>query len=226
VQEGVITSCVILLHVFNAKSIDAHLIVNETLLLLIGLSIAFTMNLMMPSLDKQLDEYKCKIEQQIADIFSKYSYICEKYEDTIAIEFEALLLNIKKAKSIAFRDVKNHFVRNENSYYHYFDMREEQVELLMRMKPLIESICHKDPLLNDVASLLKEIGLNVNSNDYTAMRLHNLYETRLKLDELPLPTTHKALNSRASIIQILNELEEYLQIKSQFGSLKMHSEVA
>ncbi|HHI7104523.1 TPA: aromatic acid exporter family protein, partial [Staphylococcus aureus] len=57
-------------------------------------------------------------------------------------------------------------------------------------------------------------------------RLHNLYETRLKLDELPLPTTHKALNSRASIIQILNELEEYLQIKSQFGSLKMHSEVA
>lgn len=78
VQEGVITSCVILLHVFNAKSIDAHLIVNETLLLLIGLSIAFTMNLMMPSLDKQLDEYKCKIEQQIADIFSKYSYICEK----------------------------------------------------------------------------------------------------------------------------------------------------
>ena len=67
-----ITSC------FNAKSIDVHLIVNETLLLLIGLSIAFTMNLMMPSLDKQLDEYKCKIEQQIADIFSKYSYICEK----------------------------------------------------------------------------------------------------------------------------------------------------
>lgn len=63
-------------------------------------------------------------------------------------------------------------------------------------------------------------------NDYTAMRLHNLYETRLKLVELPLPTTHKALNSRASIIQILNELEEYLQIKSQFGSLKMHSEVA
>ncbi|MGT0299045.1 hypothetical protein ACV566_11640 [Staphylococcus aureus] len=41
-----------------------------------------------------------------------------------------------------------------------------------------------------------------------------------------MPTTHKALNSRASIIQILNELEEYLQIKSQFGSLKMHSEVA
>ncbi|MGU3218532.1 hypothetical protein ACVXZ0_07810 [Staphylococcus aureus] len=45
----------------------------------------------------------------------------------------------------------------------------------------------------------------MNSNDYTAMRLHNLYETRLKLDELPLPTNTKRYNLRASIIQILNE---------------------
>ena len=47
----------------------------------------------------------------------------------------------------------------------------------------------------------------------------------LSLDDLPLPTTHKTLNSRAHIIQILNELEEYLNIKSQFGSLKLHSEI-
>ncbi|EHJ09095.1 hypothetical protein SS7213T_00603, partial [Staphylococcus simiae CCM 7213 = CCUG 51256] len=225
VQEGVITSCVILLHVFNAKAINLHLIINETLLLIIGLSIAFIMNLMMPSLDKKLDQFKCQIENQIADVFNQFSYICQKYNETIALEFDDLLLKIKKAKSIAFRDVKNHFVRNENSYYHYFDMREEQVELLIRMKPLLENISHHDPLLDDLSKLLTEIGQNVNSNDYTAMRLHNLYELRLKLDQLPLPTSHQALNSRASVIQILNELEEYLQIKSQFGSLKMHSEI-
>lgn len=225
VQEGVITSCVILLHVFNAKAINLHLIINETLLLIIGLSIAFIMNLMMPSLDKKLDQFKCQIENQISDVFNKFSFICQKYNESISLEFDDLLLKIKKAKSIAFRDVKNHFVRNENSYYHYFDMREEQVELLKRMKPLLESISHHDPLLDDLSKLLTEIGQNVNSNDYTAMRLHNLYELRLKLDQLPLPTSHKALNSRASIIQILNELEEYLQIKSQFGSLKMHSEI-
>src|SRR5690606_31475979 len=51
VQEGVVTSCVILLHVFNAKTIDVHLFVNEILLLIVGLGIAFLMNLIMPSLD-------------------------------------------------------------------------------------------------------------------------------------------------------------------------------
>lgn len=220
VQEGVITSCVILLHVFNAKAINGHLILNEIMLLIVGLGIAFLMNLMMPSLDKKLNHFKQDIENQITEIFNIFSQACSMHNDHLNIKFDSLLLNIKKAKSLAFRDVKNHFVRNENSFYHYFDMREEQVELLKRMTSLLERINTDDPILEKISQLMYEIGSNVNSNDYTALRLHSLYEIRLSLDDLPLPTTHKTLNSRAHIIQILNELEEYLNIKSQFGSLK------
>ncbi|MGV2990913.1 aromatic acid exporter family protein [Staphylococcus epidermidis] len=225
VQEGVITSCVILLHVFNAKAINGHLILNEIMLLIVGLGIAFLMNLMMPSLDKKLNHFKQDIENQITEIFNIFSQACSMHNDHLIIKFDSLLLNIKKAKSLAFRDVKNHFVRNENSFYHYFDMREEQVELLKRMTSLLERINTDDPILEKISQLMYEIGSNVNSNDYTALRLHSLYEIRLSLDDLPLPTTHKTLNSRAHIIQILNELEEYLNIKSQFGSLKLHSEI-
>lgn len=225
VQEGVITSCVILLHVFNAKAINGHLILNEIMLLIVGLGIAFLMNLMMPSLDKKLNHFKQDIENQITEIFNIFSQACSMHNDHLNIKFDSLLLNIKKAKSLAFRDVKNHFVRNENSFYHYFDMREEQVELLKRMTSLLERINTDDPILEKISQLMYEIGSNVNSNDYTALRLHSLYKIRLSLDDLPLPTTHKTLNSRAHIIQILNELEEYLNIKSQFGSLKLHSEI-
>lgn len=225
VQEGVITSCVILLHVFNAKAINGHLILNEIMLLIVGLGIAFLMNLMMPSLDKKLNHFKQDIENQITEIFNIFSQACSMHNDHLNIKFDSLLLNIKKAKSLAFRDVKNHFLRNENSFYHYFDMREEQVELLKRMTSLLEKINTDDPILEKISQLMYEIGSNVNSNDYTALRLHSLYEIRLSLDDLPLPTTHKTLNSRAHIIQILNELEEYLNIKSQFGSLKLHSEI-
>lgn len=225
VQEGVITSCVILLHVFNAKAINGHLILNEIMLLIVGLGIAFLMNLMMPSLDKKLNHFKQDIENQITEIFNIFSQACSMHNDHLNIKFDSLLLNIKKAKSLAFRDVKNHFVRNENSFYHYFDMREEQVELLKRMTSLLERINTDDPILEKISQLMYEIGSNVNSNDYTALRLHSLYEIRLSLDDLPLPTTHKTLNSRAHIIQILNELEEYLNIKSQFSSLKLHSEI-
>ncbi|BGE82363.1 aromatic acid exporter family protein [Staphylococcus petrasii] len=225
VQEGVVTSCVILLHVFNAKTINLHLIINELLLLTIGLGIAFIMNLIMPSLDKKLLDFKREVESGFKEIFKSYSEACTHYNNDLVMSFEKIQLDIRKAKSIAFRDVKNHFGRNENSYYHYFDMRQEQLELLRRIQPLIHQITVDDPLIEDIANLLAEIGENVNSNDYTALRLHSLYEIRLSLDELPLPKTHHSLRSRASMMQILNELEEYLNIKSQFGSLRLHSEI-
>lgn len=225
VQEGVVTSCVILLHVFNAKAINLHLIINELLLLSVGLGIAFIMNLIMPSLDKSLLNLKKEIESGFKNIFKLYSDACTNYDKDLNISFNKLQLDIRKAKSIAFRDVKNHFVRNENSYYHYFDMRQEQLELLRRIQPLLHQITADDPLINDVSHLMAEIGDNVNSNDYTVLRLHSLYEIRLSLDELPLPKTHETLKSRASMMQILNELEEYLTIKSQFGSLRLHSEI-
>lgn len=187
VQEGVVTSCVILLHVFNAKVIGLHLIINEILLLIIGLGIAFLMNLIMPSLDNTLGNFKKEIENEIKTIFKQYSEACLNINKQLSISFDTLENNIRKAKSIAFRDVKNHFVRNENSYYHYFDMREEQLEILRRIQTLIHNTSANDPLLETVAHLMAEIGDNVNSNDYTVLRLHSLYEIRLKLDELPLP---------------------------------------
>lgn len=231
VQEGVITSCVILLHVFNAESIDLHLFINEVLLLCVGLGIAFIMNLIMPSLDHNLNQYKKNVESQFRNIFTTFGHylLAEDKKSSInAVEehIQHLKLTIKKAKSLAFRDVKNHFVRNENSYYHYFDMREEQLDLLTRIYRLVQHIEGHDETIEQLSGLLSEVGENVNSNDYTVLRLHSLYDIRLKVQEASLPSTHAELETRASIMQILYKLEEYLNIKSHFGSLKMHSEVS
>ncbi|MBA1354271.1 MULTISPECIES: aromatic acid exporter family protein [Staphylococcus] len=224
VQEGVVTSCVILLHVFNAEVIDMHLFINEILLLIVGLGIAFIMNLIMPSLDFKLKQYKEEIENQFTTIFEIFSNNCKEPNASLNISFNQLQLTIQKAKSIAFRDVKNHFVRNENSYYHYFDMREEQLELLERMSKMIQNIETKDMLLTKISSLFLEVAHNVNSNDYTVLRLHSLYEIKIELEQLELPKTHASFRTRASIKQLLNELEEYLEVKSQFGSLKLHKD--
>ncbi|MDQ7193388.1 aromatic acid exporter family protein [Staphylococcus felis] len=224
-QEGVVTSIVILLHLFNAPSIDLHLMYNEVLLLIVGLSIAFFMNSIMPSFDKELEKYQKEIETQIQKIFYTFSNACASHNNHPNVSFQPLMKMIQEAKSVAFRDVKNHFVRNENSYYHYFDMREDQIEILKRIQYHIEHIHANDELSVHVAELFREMAENVNENNYTALRLHKLYHIRLLIDKQPLPETHDALYTRSSMIQILYDTEEYLSIKSQFGSLKMHHEV-
>lgn len=224
VQEGIVTSCVILLHVFNAQTIDINLFFNEILLLIVGLGIAFLMNMIMPSLDKNLKQYKHEIEDYFTEVFKTYSEVCRDPSRSLDLSFSQIQFTIKKAKSLAFRDVKNHFGRNENSYYHYFDMREEQLDLLRRIQNMLQNIECSDLLLDQLSNLLLEIAENVNSNDYTLLRLHSLYEIRLELDKMPLPQSQNALQTRASLMQLLNELEEYLLIKSDFGSLKMRHE--
>ncbi|UXR70761.1 MULTISPECIES: aromatic acid exporter family protein [unclassified Staphylococcus] len=224
-QEGVVTSIVILLHFFNAETINMALVFNEILLLLVGLSIAFMMNTFMPSFEKELTQYQNDIENQIRHIFNTFGEMCSKDAQSCELSFDKLLLTIQQAKSIAFRDVKNHFVRNENSFYHYFDMRQDQVDILQRIHFNLAHMSVDDVLLPKVAQLFKEMADNVNENNYTAMRLHTLYDIRLQIDELPLPETHEALHTRASIIQILYDTEAYLNIKSNFGSLKLYHEV-
>lgn len=225
VQEGIITSCVILLHVFNAKVIDLHLFINEVLLLIVGLGIAFIMNLIMPSLDKQLKEYKHKIEKQFTETFNAFSKSCFDLDYPVDVPLKNIELEIQKAKSYAFRDVKNHFVRNENSYYHYFDMREEQLEIIERIKHLLKNIKSEDKMMHRLGNLFAEIAKNVNSNDYTAMRLYSLYDLHIDLYDQSLPQSKEALINRANEIQIVSELERYLQIKSHFGSLKLYDEI-
>ncbi|MGN5881827.1 aromatic acid exporter family protein [Staphylococcus simulans] len=225
VQEGIITSCVILLHVFNAKVIDLHLFINEILLLIVGLGIAFIMNLIMPSLEKQLKKYKHTIEKQFTETFYSFSKVCYDTDFNLNVPLNEIEKEIQKAKSYAFRDVKNHYVRNENSYYHYFDMREEQLEIIERIEQLLKNIKFEDKMVRRLGNLFAEIAKNVNSNDYTAMRLYSLYELHLDLYDQALPQSKEALINRANEIQIVNELERYLQIKSHFGSLKLYDEI-
>ena len=97
VQEGVVTSCVILLHVFNASVIDLQLFYNEILLLIVGLGIAFLMNVIMPSLDSNLKHYKQEIEQQFTYIFEQFSNTCKKPNNNVNIAFDELKYTIRKA---------------------------------------------------------------------------------------------------------------------------------
>ena len=47
---------------------------------------------------------------------------------------------LEEAKSLAFKDVQNHFTRRKNDYYVYFDMREQQLEIIERVLPKVTTL--------------------------------------------------------------------------------------
>jgi uncharacterized membrane protein YgaE (UPF0421/DUF939 family) len=77
--EGIVTSMVIIFHLYNAEKITLQLIGNELMLIIVGIGVALIMNLYMPSMDRKLKNYQQQIEANLGAIFLEIEqYLIDK----------------------------------------------------------------------------------------------------------------------------------------------------
>lgn len=68
IQEGIVTSSVIVMHLYSLKQITWLIVGNEIAILTIGISVALLVNMYMPSSENKLKEYQDKIESNFKTI--------------------------------------------------------------------------------------------------------------------------------------------------------------
>ncbi|MFT4415667.1 aromatic acid exporter family protein [Fredinandcohnia humi] len=220
-KDGIVTSTVIILHIFSAGNVTIALIINELGLIIIGIGVALLANLYMPSVDKQLKAYQQEIEEKFGNILTEMVHYLRTGESIWeGKEITDLAELLKKAKSIALRDVENNILRDDNQYYTYFNMREKQFEILQRMLPIITSITHSVDQGKMVANFLEEVSQSIHPGNTARKFLHKLEEMRKEFREMPLPKTREEFETRAALFQFIKEMEEYLIIKSLFKGIQ------
>ncbi|RDU35197.1 aromatic acid exporter family protein [Neobacillus piezotolerans] len=220
-KDGVVTSSVIILHIYSAGHITKGIIFNEIIVIMVGIGVALLMNLYMPSLDKKLYEYSSRIEGNFRIIFmeiAKYLRTNESTWDGKEIPETAKLLN--EAKSLAFRDVENHLVREENLYYHYFTMREKQFEIIERILPISASLTFTVEQSRMMADFIDELCENIHSGNTAYIYLEKLRKLNKEFEGMELPKTREEFVARAALVQLGNEFEDYLLIKSSFKGIR------
>ncbi len=126
---------------YSAGNVTLGLFSNEMGIIVIGIGIALIMNLYMPSVESKLAEYQEKIEENFYKIFCELiNHLKTNQSDWDGKEITETETLLKEAKTLAFKDVENHFLRHEDLYYLYFKMREKQFEILQRILPIAASI--------------------------------------------------------------------------------------
>jgi uncharacterized membrane protein YgaE (UPF0421/DUF939 family) len=226
VSDGIVTSCVIILHIFSAGEMTAELVVNEIGIITIGIGVALLANLFMPSLDQKLKEYQLQVEENFRRIFEEmviYLRTNESTWDGYEITESARL--IEEAESLAFRDVENHFLRNENIYFHYFKMREKQFEILERMLPVVTSITHTVEQGEMIADFLEDLSKNIHPGNTAHRFLDKLSEMKHYFRDMDLPKSREEFEARAALFQFVREMEEYLWIKGSTKELPVGKRV-
>lgn len=221
ISDGIVTSSVIILHIYSAGQMTLDLIVNELGIIIIGIGVALIANLFMPSLDQKLDGYRQQIEENFKLIFQEiviYLRTNESKWDGLEITETAKL--IEEAESLAFRDVENHFLRSENLYYQYFKMREKQFEIIERVLPIITSISYTVEQAEMIADFIEELSRSIHSGNTAYLFLDKLHEMKASFKRMSLPKTREEFEARAALVQFVQEMEQYLIIKSAFKGLE------
>lgn len=221
VTEGIATSSVIILHFYVAKQFTMQMVVNELLLIIIGIGVALMVNMYMPSVENELKEYQRIIEDLFRIIFKEIvKYLRTNESDWDGKELMLAANILQKAKLAALRNVENHFLRNEEGYYHYFRMREKQLEIMERVLPLVTSLTYTVEQRNVIADFIDELSDAIHPGNTADRFISQLNEMKKRFETMPLPKTREEFEERAALLHLVKELEQYLIIKSQFRAPK------
>ncbi|WP_216829481.1 aromatic acid exporter family protein [Alkalihalobacterium elongatum] len=225
VKEGIVTSCVIILHIYTLGTVSVGIFLNELYIIVIGIGVALVMNLYMPNVDRDLHKYQRRIEENFKVILNEFSnYLRNSNNIWDGKELTQTYDLIQDAKGIAIRNIENHLLRYEDQYYHYFKMRERQFEIIERMMPFISSL--DDTVIQGIkiSSFLERLSQAVGPVNTASYFLDELTQMKKEFKQMELPKTRQEFEIRSSLFYVMHELEKYLQIKESLRKQSKNKE--
>lgn len=207
-------------HFLTTHDFSFSFIMNEALLVLIGISFAVLLNLFHDTssqknrIIKGMRDTEKKL-QEILEELSNYLYNNSMgdnvWADIIALENE-LEIYIERA----YEYHNNSFQSHPSYYIHYFEMRSRQCSVLHNLHYEMKKIRNlpiQAEIIAEYVSYLKEYVVEMNDPKEQIEKLEQLFED-MKREELP--KTREEFESRAKLYHILMDLEEFLIFKRRF----------
>ena len=223
VQSGIITSAVIFFHLYTLQDVSVSIIMNELGLITIGILVALMMNLYMPGKERKLEGMQRDLERHYNTIFHEFAgYIRKGDSGWTGGEITAAERLLKDAKNQSLENLENHVLRYEDQYYHYFKMREKQLDIIERMMPLLTSIDYHVKQADMLADFMDGLADGVKPENTAERFIDELEELQESFREMALPQNRDEFEARSALLHLVHELRLYLDIKQQFKPLKSY----
>jgi uncharacterized membrane protein YgaE (UPF0421/DUF939 family) len=227
-RDGIVTSSVMVFHIFSLGEVNLHGFLNEIWLLLIGFGSAALFNLLyMPKGEKELMDIKKRLEI----LYSKIFYEMGKHlEDPHYIWDGQEILDAsrvaKEGNELAGKVAENMLFRSEEEWMIYYHMRMQQLDSIQRMLVLVAQVFQTLPHGKRVSEVFFELSEDVKNEFYTGRAEHKLLNLELEFKNKPLPETREEFENRSSLFQLLQELKQYLEVAKKEKKRREHPSAA
>ncbi|MBU5363963.1 aromatic acid exporter family protein [Enterococcus devriesei] len=216
--EGIAVSSVLITHYLAAGAMPLTLVINEYLLMVIGVGCALAANLYMPNTEKQLQEDQIVVEVTMKKMLDRMSAFLNQPDKEEILRQECLSLQdfVKKAQTRALEYEENHFFNGNSYYFEYFAMRRLQLkifsdmlQILNRLSAAPEDVQELKELFEFTAETLAE------ENDGSAILL-KIEEVDQRYQQKSLPENRQAFEERAQLFQLFQLFQDFIEIKAGF----------
>ena len=122
----------------------------------------------------------------------------------------------KKSKKTAYTIVNNNFYKSNSYYTDYINMRINQFDVIKRMRNHLRKFNMPVEQMQLMGKFTMKVSENVTEINDCKDLLKELNDLRDIFKKMELPKTREEFESRASLLQYLNDMEEFLEIKKNF----------
>ena len=216
-SEALTVNTVLVTHIYTLQSVGIHILMNEMALTIIGVLVAWILNIHMPNLENEIRTLQMEVEDQIKAILEQIKAKLKGEEKTVSTDLlKALKIQLDEGTKKAYIYHNNYILKDHRYFIKYFQMRKEQYRVLKHMDQLFQEtfITVKEALPIEAFThrLAKELN-ECNDGEDLLKRLKAL-KNHYKASELPI--TREEFEHRATLFQYLNDLEHFIEIKSRF----------
>lgn len=218
ISEGMVPAVVLSTHLLVANSINQYWIINELLIMIIGIGVASIANIFMPSLHLKFNEDKEYIEKGYRMILSKMSKSLLTH--TVDIDEENLMRDLEKrlkeSNERAYKIANNNFYKIDSYYTDYINMRKNQFDIIKKMRLHFERFYMSFEQTHMISKFTKNVADQIKETNDCKELLEELNILKNDFKKMSLPKTREEFENRAQLLQFLNDMEDLLNIKRNF----------
>lgn len=207
-------------HFLTTQDFSLDFLINELLLVIIGIVIAIVLNLIHINSTHESGIIKNMrhVEQQMKQILTELSgYLLRQssgdsvWEDLLKLEKE-----LDEYVELACEYQSNTFQSHPEYYINYFEMRMKQCGALHNLHSEMRRMREMPRQASIVANFIMEISRHVTEMNNPQKQIDEMENILEQLRNEPLPETHEEFENRAELYHVLLDMEEFLLYKKRF----------
>ena len=220
--EGIAVSSVLITHYLATGEMPVPLIINEYLLMIIGVGCALAANLYMPNTEKKIQEDQAVVEVSMKKMLGQMSAYLNQPAKEELLRQECLSLRdfVREAQVRAQEYEENRFFSGNSYYFEYFAMRRLQLKVLSDMLQILNRLDAEPEDVQELQELFEFTAQTLAEDNDGAEILTKIAETDQRYQQKKLPESRQSFEERAMLFQLFQLFQDFIEIKAGFNRNK------